>query len=42
MTLLGGQVSKDNYVNFGIFGNYGKMDNYEEIFVAHTYTWPAT
>ena len=30
--LFGGHLIKDIYVNFGIFGNYGKnlVDNYEE------------
>ena len=42
MALLGGQVSKDKYVNFGIFGNWKELcgsfwldnlvDNFEEIF----------
>ena len=32
MALIGGHLTKDNYPILGIFGNYGKMDNYEKIF----------
>ena len=42
MTLLGGQVSKDKYVNFEIFEIMGKTNNYKMILAPKSATWPAT
>ena len=42
MALLGGHLSKDKHVNFGIFEIMGKMDNYEMILDPKSATWPAT